>query len=554
MLKLSVIIPTFNRQQVLERTLPALSAQDLPPEDYEVIVVMDGATDGTAELLRSWKPKCAFCALEAPHRGAGAARNVGIQAAVGELVLFLDDDLIAVPDLLRQHYASHSGSDLSVVHGPIYVAPGSSQTIIRHVMERFYENYHGHLNPAMDLHFPEGLPSSVGALSSLANSSVPRDVLLRSGGFDERILAAEDLELGLRLWKMGMSFHYQPAAVAYEFYVKSSRQYLQQQAKALGTGDLIAGRKHPEYRPHSRLSVFAETPAPKRWLRSALLRLPVSPVPLLALPLRLEKWFYSFSPMRRVGAHLLLFAETVARLRGAVSTAGTLKDLESEFDRRAPALVYHHVGPRCPGAYRKMTVSPEQFEQQMRRLAQRGYVGIRPSDWLRWLREGTGLPEKPILLTFDDAYADTAHYALPILRRYGFSAAVFVVTGRMGGTNTWDEAQGCGTLQLMTAEQIRTGPDKESSLGTQPDACRFHETTAAELPAEVVGSKNELSALLGSSVVSFAYPYGKYNDAICDLVRNEFDLAFSVEEGINYLRGDPHLLRRAYVGPDDSLF
>ena len=106
-----------------------------------------------------------------------------------------------------------------------------------------------------------------------------------------------------------------------------------------------------------------------------------------------------------------------------------------------------------------MTVSPAKFEQQIRWLARRGFQGICPRDWLQWLREGKGLPDKPILLTFDDAYADTAEYALPILKKYGFGAAVFVVTERLGGTNTWDEAEGCGTLHLMTAEQIRYWAD-----------------------------------------------------------------------------------------------
>ena len=78
MIRISVIIPTYNRRHVLERTLPGVLAQDFPPQDYEVIVVVDGATDGTTELLRDLKPKCSLRVLESHHRGAGAARNVGV--------------------------------------------------------------------------------------------------------------------------------------------------------------------------------------------------------------------------------------------------------------------------------------------------------------------------------------------------------------------------------------------------------------------------------------------------------------------------------------------
>ncbi len=234
MIKLSVVIPTFNRRQVLERSLTTLLKQDLPPDEYEIIVAVDGSTDSTPELLSSWKPPCAFRAIEAPHRGAGAARNVGIHAAVGELILFLDDDLLCGPDLLRLHCAAHSAPEPRVVHGPIYIAPDSSQSIIRHVTEEFYESYYRPLDPEMELHYPMPIGNSIAVLSSLVNSSMPRDMLLKSGGFDEEILAAEDLELGLRLWKMGLSFRYLPSAAALECYIKSSREYLHGQAKSLG--------------------------------------------------------------------------------------------------------------------------------------------------------------------------------------------------------------------------------------------------------------------------------------------------------------------------------
>ena len=132
------------------------------------------------------------------------------------------------------------------------------------------------------------------------------------------------------------------------------------------------------------------------------MRMPVSPVPLMALPLTCEKWFYRFRPMRTLGAHLLASAEIVARLRGALSAAGPGR-VPKRICSTSPWPMYRRVGFDSPGNSR-MTVSPGQFEQQMRWLAHHGYVGIRPSDWLQWIREGTGLPEKPILLTFDDAY------------------------------------------------------------------------------------------------------------------------------------------------------
>ena len=96
---LSVVIATHNRKDVLARTLPSLLAQDLPPAEYEIVLVVDGSTDGTADMLRALSPRCALRILEAPRRGPGAARNAGVAAARGDTVLFLDDD-ITCPRLL----------------------------------------------------------------------------------------------------------------------------------------------------------------------------------------------------------------------------------------------------------------------------------------------------------------------------------------------------------------------------------------------------------------------------------------------------------------------
>ena len=553
MIKLSVIIPTFNRRSVLERTLPTLMAQDFPADAFEILVVDDGSTDGTLELLRDWKSVCAFRALKAPHRGAGAARNVGIHAAVGEYVLFLDDDLLTPPDLLRQHYEAQAESrERHIVHGPIYVAPGSAKTIIRHITELFYAEYNRSLTAEMELRYPEGIGPRIAMLSSMVNSSMPREALLRVGGFDEGIWAAEDLELGLRLWKMGLPLHCRPSAFVHEFYVKSSDNYLRRQAMALGPGDLRATHKHPEYRPYSSMAAFGETRTGKRWLRNLVMRLPVSPAPLLALPLRLEKSFFDIVPLRNAGVRIFRVAERIQRLRSGYKAAGSWKKLEAEFDQRLPALMYHHVGPERAGTYREWTVSPEQFERQIRWLAKKGYSGITPSQWLRWLRDGTALPAKPVLITFDDGFAETAEFALPILRRYGFGAVMFVVTQRLGGNNTWDEAQGSGTLELMTAEQVQywagQGIEFGSHSRTHPDLTKLAPEACA---AEVEGSKLDLAAL-GVQAVAFAYPFGEQNDGVRAVVRQHYALGFGTDEGFNYLRTDRDLLRRVYVGPGDS--
>ena len=543
-------MPTFNRRNVLERTLPGLVAQTLPPDQFEVIIVDNGSTDGTFEFLQSWTPPFAFRALKASRRGAGAARNVGIFAAKGELVLFIDDDLIAIPDLLQQHCAAHTNApEPHIVHGPIYIAPGSAKTIIRNMTEKFYTEYNRSLTADMELRYPDDIGTKIAMLSSMVNSSMPREALLKCGAFDEEILAAEDLELGMRLWKMGLPLHCRPTAYVHECYVKSSDNYLRNQAAAIGSGDWRAVHKHPEYRPFSSLASFGDTRIGKRWLRNLVMRFPLSPVPLMAMPLRLERFFFDITPLRNLGERIFQVAERIQRLRSGLKAAGSWDQLVNEYDRRLPILMYHHVGPARPGISGEWSISPDQFEKHMRRIRRAGYETILPSDWLNWLREGKRIPEKPVLLTFDDAYADTAEFALPILRRYGMKAAVYVVTGRVGETNTWDEMQGSGTLHLMSAEQIHQWAGQGIEFGAHS---RTHAdlTTLSleEVEAEVTRSKEDLEAIAGTPVVSFAYPFGQQTDALRAVVGRSFDLAFGSEEGLNYLRCDRHLLKRTYVG------
>jgi len=555
-MRLSVIVPTFNRCEILRGTLPALLAQDFAQEECEIIVVLDACTDDTLKLLRDCDRRFPVRAFESPRRGPSAARNVGIEAARGELVLFLDDDLVCPADLFRKHSEAHCDGEPSVVHGPIYVSPASAPTIVRHIAERFYERYYRSLDPRTTMRFPDDIGSSVLVLSSLTNSSVRRDVLLRANGFDEEICAAEDLELGLRLWKMGLVFRYLPAATVSENYVKSSWEFLDRQAKALGAGELRICRKHPEYRAYSSIASHLSTiGVGKRYLKNILALFPISPVALLALPLRLEKLYYSLPVLRRAAVPLLRLSERIVRIRSASRAAGSWRALQNEFGRKLPVLMYHKVCPSNAGPAHALTVPVEKFESQIRWLSRNGYSGIRPSDWLRWRREGGRLPNKPVLITFDDGYHETAEYALPILRRYGFTAVVFIVTGRLGGTNTWDEAQGCSTARLMTGEQIRHWAGQGIEFGA-------HSRTHADLTtlssvdcaAQVRGSNDDLAAVLGKPICSFAYPYGAYNDSVRDCVRKTFDLAFTTEEGVNVLPGDPLALRRAYVGAKDSLF
>lgn len=433
-IKLSVVVPTHNRRDVLvSRTLPALFNQDLPVTHYEIVVVVDGSTDGTAQALRDLHSPCSLRIIEQPNRGPSAARNKGIQTAAGELLLFVDDDITCGPSLLKLHIGAHQGLEPAVVFGPISLAPETPPSILKYAIEEWYKKYYGHLGAQNGLKWPQDD-------YLISNSSILRATLNSCGGFDEDMSAKEDFELGLRLWKMGVQFKYEPQAQASEFYVKPSSYVLSSDGKSFGKTEVLLSRKHPEYRPYSALAAIGKVTGWRRLWQRLYVGLPVAPVGLLTPAIWICDKLCRFPRLRKAGHYLLGVGRGIVESRSAAKEAGSWRDLKREFGMRLPVLLYHHVGPSRPGSIPGLTVSPQRFERHVRWLARRGYTGICPSDWARWRREGKGLPHKPVLLTFDDGYEDLVEHAFPVLRRYGFGAAVYIVTGQLGGTNAWDQA------------------------------------------------------------------------------------------------------------------
>ena len=231
---MSVVIPTYNRRQMLLRSLQTIFSQDLAPELYEVIVVVDGSTDGTAEALRELRPSCALRVLERPHGGLSPARNDGIWAARGEIILILDDDLLCEPDLLRQHLAAHQGAPPQVVQGSNPVSQESPKTLAADCYRFREETQKRAEGDASDPEFCWLLWPTVEA-----NSSIHRAVLRQWGAYDVSIpYAREGAEIGMRFWKKGVPFRYLPTAVAHHVIVKKTRDMVCRDAPLWGRNEL----------------------------------------------------------------------------------------------------------------------------------------------------------------------------------------------------------------------------------------------------------------------------------------------------------------------------
>ena len=210
-------------------------------------------------------------------------------------------------------------------------------------------------------------------------------------------------------------------------------------------------------------------------------------------------------------------------------------------------LTYHHVGSRAAGVpHPSLTVTTEQFERQMAWLHARGYSTINCQEWLAWGTRAEPPPAKPILITFDDAYADLETTALPVMAKYGFRGVIFAITGRLGLPTPWD---GMATMSL---DQLLRCAERGMEIGchtrTHPD---LRMLDAGELDREIGGSRDDLQKA-GLRPISLAYPFGHYNEAARKAAEAEFQLAFTGREGRNTRRSAPLEMRRTMVLPCDT--
>ena len=215
MTDISVVIPTFNRIETLEYVIPSLLASELDLHRYEIVVADSMSTDGTAEYLAEISRSFSNVRhIAGSYTGRAGARNAGISAARGVLVLFTDADIIASPDLLHRHLKRHATSASA---GKRRVAVVGKELQVDSLKE--YERLRDNPDARHPLH-PDSRKRVDWLYFLTGNASVRREELERMGGFDESFTGYghEDLELGYRLKRAGVELLYEPAAVNFHWH------------------------------------------------------------------------------------------------------------------------------------------------------------------------------------------------------------------------------------------------------------------------------------------------------------------------------------------------
>ncbi|MFH0802162.1 MAG: glycosyltransferase [bacterium] len=264
---ISVVIPTYNRAESLRVVLPSLARQTLSPDRYEILLSDSNSNDATESVLAELSiPNLRI--LKRHNEGRSGARNYGIEEARGDIVLFTDADIIADERLIEEHLNFHRQFPGDAVVG----CEVQVNTLEEYEEARAHPEGRRHLHPGSRktlpwLYFLTG------------NASAPKKTLLEAGMFDENFTGYghEDLELGYRLIKKGLSIHYNPAAVNYHWHPVGFEERCQKMRLA-GRSTVRFYNKHrdPSIKPSlgwNPLSLFWHSLLPEKgWVLSACLR------------------------------------------------------------------------------------------------------------------------------------------------------------------------------------------------------------------------------------------------------------------------------------------
>jgi len=497
---------------------------------FEVVIGDDGSSDGTVEMLQNLETPFDLSVLDLGKVGRAAARNAAAEAARGQVCLVIDDDVIAGPGLVAAHLEAHREGPIVGV-GRLTQSPPEDR-----------DWYATHFAQTWDEHFDRLQGKEIGWMACYAgNLSVPRKELLEVGGFTGRD-SGEDLEIGYKLTRAGCTARYLPKAEALHD-DRKSRDRLIADSQRQGIRQRALVQDHPEMEPHL-YGWFLATTRRELVLRRAMLALRVSPRllgrlgSLLPGSGRRRIWFY--------------FVSRYAFWSGARKAVD--RERWERLTRGVPVLMYHAFGERDEGD--RFVVSRRAFSRQLRLLKLLGYRSVQFEEVVEAVRASRLPPRRGVAITIDDGYRDNLEVALPVLRRHGYGATVYLVSGRIGGVNDWTSEGALANRPLLSREQVGRLGEAGIRLGAHTRTHRpLPELTGPEVAAEVRGSREDLAGSFGDPISTFAYPFGRLDERAVAAAREAgFSGACTVEARLARPLEEPLLIPRVEVRAGDTLW
>jgi peptidoglycan/xylan/chitin deacetylase (PgdA/CDA1 family)/glycosyltransferase involved in cell wall biosynthesis len=527
--EISVLVATHQRRERLRACLGALARQSVDPSRFEVVVSVDGSTDGTAEMLAELETPFALRPLVHEQVGQGPNLNLAIEAAAAPLVLVLDDDMTAAPELVAAHLQAQTAGPIAAIGHIDRALPPRADRFARHSARQWAQHYERlRTRPARARDCYSG------------NVSFPLAALETVGGFAPDVPVEKDIDLALRLARTGLSFVYVPEAAATEYQDKDWRAICRE-AERRGAQGLALVRRYPEQLPESRLGGHESFGRRGVLARRALIRLGVPPTALAAAGRVLPG---------RVAARAFDFTFSVAYWSGVRQAADD--DTWRRLQRGTTILLYHAVGDGGERASRYL-VPARRLASQLRWLRRRGYAVISLEDYLATRRKGELPPARSVVLTFDDGYVDNVALLRPLLEREGMTATVFAVTAA-GAANGWSRSGLAGRPLLSLAAMAEADGDTLRFAAHTRTHPRLTDVPAEAARAELEGSRRDLEQALGRPVDALAYPYGASDEAVRTLAAESgFALACTIRPGRNRPATDALALNRVEIHGTDRL-
>ncbi|ATW24329.1 polysaccharide deacetylase family protein [Candidatus Formimonas warabiya] len=194
-------------------------------------------------------------------------------------------------------------------------------------------------------------------------------------------------------------------------------------------------------------------------------------------------------------------------------------------------ILHYHAVNNDQASEELIRVTPEDFDWQMNHLKKWGYHVVSLQQAVKYLKDGKPLPRKAVAITFDDGYEDNFGEAFPLLRKYAYPATIFMVTGQVGGQNSWDKGR-VPRKKMLNWDQIKW----METNGISFQAHTVHHLNLTKIPVkqvqyEISASQDALERHLTNHVNFLAYPYGSINPDVVQIAKKEFEAAFSSSPG-----------------------
>jgi peptidoglycan/xylan/chitin deacetylase (PgdA/CDA1 family) len=223
-------------------------------------------------------------------------------------------------------------------------------------------------------------------------------------------------------------------------------------------------------------------------------------------------------PLKPYTTHIILFLLILLIEAVHSNKSKTIQMISRDYTDSIPILMYHSISYK---KHNSLFVSPKVFEEQMEHLKKAGYHTLSFKDLKNW-KTGKAIPDKPILITFDDGYLDNFTIGYPILKRFQMKATIFVTYDFIGDSNHLNWAQ---IKEMEQSEYIEIGVHTRHHVD-------LTKQSPVKLKDEIMGAKHRIDEKLGHETIAFAYPAGRYNHKVVKVVKRAgFEFAVTTLSG-----------------------